>query len=101
MHRLTYKKNNERNNSATAKSDNLKSNLKLPKLELPKFYGDVMKFQNFWDQFEAAVHNNETLPDVQKYTYLRSVLGGVAYQTIDGFEVTGANYNHAVDTLKH
>jgi hypothetical protein len=60
-----------------------------------------MKFQNFWDQFEAAVHNNETLPDVQKFTYLRSVLGGVAYQTIDGFEVTGANYNHAVDTLKH
>ncbi|CAB4005138.1 Y-box factor-like, partial [Paramuricea clavata] len=30
-----------------------------------------------------------------------AVLGGVAYQTIDGFEVTGANYNHAVDTLKH
>jgi hypothetical protein len=60
-----------------------------------------MKFKNFWDQFEAAVHNNETLPDVQKFTYLRSVLGGVAYQTIDGLEVTGANYNHAVDTLKH
>jgi hypothetical protein len=81
-------KNNESNNSAMATSDNLKSNLKLPKLELPKFYGDVMKFQNFWDQFEAAVDNNETLPDVQKFTYLRSVLGGVAYQTIDGFEVT-------------
>ena len=28
-------------------------------------------------------------------------MGGVAYQTIEGFEITGANYSHAVDTLKH
>ena len=93
--------NSVSNNSGASTSDITKSNLKLPKLELPKFYGDVMKFQNFWDQFEAAVHTNETLPDVQKFTYLRSVLGGVAYQTIEGFEITGANYSHAVDTLKH
>ena len=29
------------------------------------------------------------------------MLGGVAYQTIEGFEITGANYTHAVDTVKH
>ena len=77
--------NSESNNSGASTSDITKSNLKLPKLELPKFYGDVMEFQNFWDQFEAAVHTNEILPDVQKFTYLRSVLGGVVYQTIEGF----------------
>ena len=70
-------------------------------MELPKFHGDVLKFQNFWDQFEAAVHKNPDLPDVQKFTYLRSVLDGVAYQTIKGFEVTSANYHHAVDALKY
>ena len=32
------------------------SSLKLPRIELLKFNGDVLKFQNFWDQFEAAVH---------------------------------------------
>ena len=47
------------------------SNLKLPGIELPKFNGDVLKFQNFWDQFEAAVHNNGDLPNVQKFTHLR------------------------------
>ena len=77
------------------------SRLKLPKLELPKFDGDVLKFQNFWEQFEAAVHDNDNVPAVQKFTYQRSVLEGVAYHTIEGFEVTSANYQLAVDALKH
>ena len=78
-----------------------RSHLKLPKLELPKFDGDVLKFQNFGDLFEAAVHDNDNVPDVQKFTYLRSALEGVAFHTIEGFEVTSANYHHAVDALKH
>ena len=68
---------------------------------MPKFDGDVLKFQNLWDQFEAAVHDNDNVPAVQKFTYLRSVLEGVAYHTMEGFEVTSANYQHAVDALKH
>ena len=78
-----------------------RSHLKLPKLELPKFDGDVLTFHNFWDLFDAAVHDNDNVPDVQKFTYLRSALEGVAYHTIEGFEVTSANYHHAVDALKH
>ena len=61
----------------------------------------MLKFQNFWDQFEAAVHNNVDLPNVQKFTYLRSVLTGNALKAIDGFEVTGANYVAAVECLRH
>ena len=83
------------------KDSHQSSNLKLPRIELPKFSGDVLKFQNFWDQFEAAVHDNDDLPNVQKFTYLRSVLTGNALQTIEGFEVTGANYQLAVECLKH
>ena len=41
------------------------------------------------------------MPAVQKFTYQRSVLEGVAYHTIEGFEVTSANYQLAVDALKH
>ena len=61
----------------------------------------MLKFQNFWDQFEAAVHDNDDLPNVQKFTYLRSVLTGNAWQTTEGFEVTGSNYQPAVECLKH
>ena len=60
-----------------------------------------MKFQNFGGQFEAAVHDNDNVSAVQKFTFLRSVLEGFAYHTIEGFEVTSANYQHAVDALKH
>ena len=77
------------------------SNLKLPRIGLPRFNGDVLKFQNFWDQFEAAVHDNGYLPSVQKFTYLRSVLTGNALQTIEGFVLAGANYQPALDCLKH
>ena len=70
-------------------------------MELPKFQGDVLKFQNFWDRLEAAVHKNPDQPDVQKFTYLRSVLDGVAYHTIEGFGVTRASYHHPVDALKY
>ncbi|KAL9954332.1 hypothetical protein ACROYT_G041854 [Oculina patagonica] len=93
---------NEQSSKGSVQKDNPQSsNLKLPRIELPKFNGDVLKFQNFWDQFEAAVHDNDDLPNVQKFTYLRSVLTGNALQSIEGFEVTGANYQPAVECLKH
>ena len=80
-------------------AEHKQSHLKLPKLELPKFNADVLKFQNFWDQLEAAVLDNDNVLAVQKFTYLRSVLEGVTYHTIDRFEVTGANYHHGIDAL--
>ena len=83
------------------KDSHQSSNLELPKIELPKFSGDVFKFQNFWDQFEAAVPDNDDLPHVQKLTYLCSVLTGNALQTIKGFELTGANCQPAIECLKH
>ena len=82
------------------KGSHQSSNLKLSRIELPKF-SNVLKFQNFWDQFEAAAHDNDDLPNVQKFTYPSSVLTGNALQTIEGFEVTGANYQLAVECLKH
>ena len=38
--------------------------VKLPKLELPKFDGDIFNWQGFWDQFLAAIHENGSLTDI-------------------------------------
>jgi len=73
---------------------------RLPKLDLPQFAGNLLLWQSFWDCFEAAVHNNESLTGVQKLSHLRAQLRGDAAQVIAGFQLTNANYEHSIDLLK-
>ena len=73
---------------------------KLPKLTLPQFNRNVTEWQTFWDCFESSIHFNTTLSDVQKFSYLRSLLFSEAATCIAGFQLTHANYGKAVDLLK-
>ena len=72
----------------------------LPKLTLPKFDGNILMWQTFWDSFESAVHFNHTLPDVQKFSHLKSQLIDEASRTIAGFSLTNANYAETLKLLK-
>ena len=47
---------------------------KLPKLEVRKFSGKIGEWQEFWDSFESAIHLNDRLSNVDKFSYLRSLL---------------------------
>ena len=40
--------------------------VKLPKLSLKKFNGDLTKWMTFWDTFESAVHNNTALTSIDQ-----------------------------------
>ena len=71
--------------------------IKLSKLTLPTFSGDV---QTCWDLFESTVHQNINLTHVQRFSYLKSQLEGEAARIIDGFALTHTNYAHAVDLLR-
>lgn len=73
--------------------------VKLPKLTLPRFNGDVMKWTMFWDSYESAVHDNDQLSDVDKFNYLRSLLERSAYEAIVGLTMSSANYTEAIDIL--
>ena len=46
---------------------------KSPKLNLPKFKGDVTSFTTFWEIFESAIDKNEGLADIDKFHYLHSL----------------------------
>jgi hypothetical protein len=71
----------------------------LPKLSLTPFSGDILKWQSFKDGFDAAVHNDTSLGDIQKFQYLRAHLSGDAAQAIDGLSLTNDNYANAIDLL--
>ena len=73
---------------------------KLPKLSLPIFTGNILEWQTFWDSFESSVHHNDSLSDIQMFSYLRSLLQGDAARVIEGFPLTHTNYIQAVELLK-
>ena len=84
----------------TGSSQSQSDNLKLPKLVLPKFDGDVLKWQSFWECFEASVDRSE-MPEVTKFAYLRSFLKGDALDCISGLPLTAVNYSGACKLLKN
>ena len=74
--------------------------IKLPKLEIPKFDGEVTNWQSFWDHFESAIHLNDELSDINKFNYLTSFLCDDAKSVISSLAPTSANYQTAVNILK-
>ena len=87
------------NKSATHVSSFSMTDVKLPKLNLPVFNGDVLQWQSFWDQFVAAVDSTD-LPDVSKFSYLRASLEGEPKAAIQGLSLTSAHYASACKILK-
>lgn len=74
--------------------------VKLPKLDLKGFKGDLSKWQAFWDTYEASIHNNPTLAPIDKFNYLISLLQGPASDAIAGLAITNANYMEAIEILQ-
>ena len=87
------------NKSAAHVSSFSMTDVKLPKLNLPVFNGDVLQWQSFWDQFVAAVDSTD-LPDVSKFSYLRASLEGEPKTAIQGLSLTSAHYASACKILK-
>ncbi|XP_052245580.1 uncharacterized protein LOC127854555 [Dreissena polymorpha] len=92
--------NSSNNSGQSAPEISISSTHKLPKLILPRFDGDILQWQSFWDSFESSIHCNVNLTDVQKFNYLKAQLEGTAAMTIEGFALTNANYTRAVELLR-
>ena len=74
--------------------------IRLPKLELKRFNGELTNWMAFWDSFEAAIHNNDELSSVDKFNYLNTLLEDSAAAAVAGLTLTSANYGEAVEILK-
>ena len=76
------------------------TNMKLPKLSLKRFNGEVTKWPTFWDAFESSIDSNPGLSGIDKFNYLKSLLEGPASEAVSGLKLTAANYAEAVSILK-
>ncbi len=74
--------------------------VKLPRLNVPTFQGDYCEWLNFWNSFEVAIHNNDSLSNVEKFTYLKTYLKGTALSAVSGFALTNENYESSIKLLK-
>jgi hypothetical protein len=73
--------------------------IRLPKLELPTFDGNLQTWISFRDLFTNAVHNKTNISKGEKLTYLKSLLKGEAARIIQTLVVTDANYDIAWSKL--
>ncbi|GFV05934.1 integrase catalytic domain-containing protein [Trichonephila clavipes] len=73
----------------------------LPKFTLESFSGkDIISFPSFWSRFKSAVHENSSLNDVDKFSYLKSVVTSDAELAIRGITLTSENYAKAMKILE-
>ena len=56
--------------------ENLRVNL--PKLQLPVFDGNLQHWQEFWDIYKAIIHDQQTLPAVSQFSYLKECVERVS-----------------------
>uniref|UniRef100_A0A8D8XPA3 Peptidase A2 domain-containing protein n=1 Tax=Cacopsylla melanoneura TaxID=428564 RepID=A0A8D8XPA3_9HEMI len=71
----------------------------LPCINIPTFDGTYEHFATFKSLFDALVHTHPTLTDIEKYSYLRSLLIGTALSSIQSFPFTEQQYLPAYQTL--
>ena len=72
---------------------------KVPSLEMPKYSGDLLKWNSFWQRFKHSVHDQD-YPKIEKLISLLSNLEGRAQEEVEGFEVSEENYDTIVGILQ-
>ncbi|XP_073989810.1 uncharacterized protein [Rhodnius prolixus] len=71
----------------------------LPPLPIPDFSGNIREWPHFKDQFASLIIANPALSGVQKFTYLRGALSGVACSIISHIPLQEAQFLTAWDLL--
>ncbi|XP_066984711.1 uncharacterized protein [Macrobrachium rosenbergii] len=78
----------------------VKASVKLPKLDLKHFDGDVSEWNSFWELYKVSAHQCTDFEKIQKFSYLKGLLEDEALELISGFKLEGDKYLQAVNLLK-
>ena len=75
------------------------SQVKLPRIDLPKFSGNPLNWPYFWDLFKSTIHDRIDISGAAKFYYLVTQLQGEAAKLISGFNHTESEYEEATELL--
>ena len=83
-----------------AQQEAVTSSINLPKTQLKSFSGDPLRWHDWFSFFKATIHNNVTLTNGQRMTYLQNALTDRAKESIIGYSYNGVFYNEAMQELQ-
>ena len=66
---------------------------------IKSFGGNVTAWTTFWDSYNATIHENNELSNIERFSYLRSLLTHGAAEAMSGLTLTYANYKEDVQIL--
>ena len=72
----------------------------LPRIEIPRFNGDFLQWDNFWGLFDALVHSRVDVPIIVKFHYLLQAVVDEPKELIRGLQVNASNYSVALGLLQ-
>ncbi|KAB0801397.1 hypothetical protein PPYR_05751 [Photinus pyralis] len=82
-------------------NSNAKTIQKLPKIQIPKFAGDIKEWPAFIDLFNSLVHNNDSISKIEKFHHLITSVRDEAHNIIKGLPLVEINYDTAYQILKN
>ena len=97
--RITLKELSVNVVSLPSSSGSVVSEMKLPKIPLPTFSGDLKDWLSYRDLYIASVHQSATLTNAQKFQYLKLSLSGEVAQLLQNIPITDSNYTEAWEVL--
>ena len=75
--------------------------IRLPKVRVPSFDGNILNRTSYREQSEVAVHNKCGLQEVEKLAYLKDVVkDSPARHVIEGLLQTTGRYSEAIGCLQ-
>ena len=74
--------------------------VKLPTINVKSFDGKPGNWHAFMDSYKCTIDKNDTLSDIQKMNYLKSLFEGRVATIISSIKLTHKNYNICLNFIE-